>query len=601
MKKTLSVKLAAFFLPAILVFLGVLFVFLTKNKNESVMSSEKAQLHIAAVSVATYLSDKNLDAVTIDNCTEPQNLAMYNALVSLSKNAGIDDLYVMRKTKDSLMIILDSQNDPNVESDKAELFKDYSDAPKELLNAISTNQEQKTEKAYQDQYGNSLSVFLPIGTKDDVGYYVGADTDVTVLQEVIKRTTWLTIIPVFLFCIFCLGIVIVIINILFIKPLKKLSGILDDIASGDADLSVHIDVKGEDEIADTAESFNIFVAHLNEMVVELKKRAEEAGIVQKNLATASEETTASVTEIHGNTISISKSVDTLNNHVVQTHAIGDNVANIAENLSAAIEQQAEVFNNSVTATATMLESVSHIATEMDKVETLSASLISKSESGIERMDETDEVVTDINNRIQGIHELVDMINNIAENTNMLAMNAAIEAAHAGESGKGFSVVADEIRKLADESKKNAESITKSLTDIIDRTQSAAKLTQDTRASFSEIDVSVHETGNAFTGIRDHVQHVSVEASSIRQYVDAMKEHNSTVLESSTKLVTVSGNLKDTGTQIQQLSNEVSGGMNEIVVGMNEIEKAQHLVFDEASKVKEITESIHQQVNEFKTK
>lgn len=601
MKKTLSVKVAFIFLPAIIVFLAIVFVLLSTWRNKSSISAEQNQLNIVATGTETYLADKELDSITKDNCMEDEFKDIYKALVSYGEKVGVDDIYLLRKTNDVLEIIIDTQDDPEVESDRNEMFVDYSDAPKELLMAIDSGEKQFTKKAYKDKFGTSISVFLPITTPNaKEKYIVGVDTDVTELQASVKRSTWLTVIPVFIFCMICLLGMIVIISVIFIKPLKKLSSILDDIASGDADLSVHIPVNGEDEIADMSKSFNIFVKHLNEMVVELKKRATEAAVVQKNLAVASEETTASVTEIHGNSISISKSVDTLNSHVIQTHTLGDNVSSIANDLSAAIEKQSEAFDNSVNATGTMLTSIDHIAQEMDKVEALSASLVSKSEAGIERMDETDQVVTDISNRIQGIHEMVDMINNIAENTNLLAMNAAIEAAHAGETGKGFSVVADEIRKLADESKKNAESITKSLTDIIDRTQSAANLTQETRASFSDIDASVHETGNAFTGIRDHAQHVSAEASSIRKYVDTMKEHNTTVIESSNKLVTVSNDLKDTGSQIQRLSDEVSGGMSEIVVGMNEIEKAQHLVFDEASKVKEITTSIHDQVNEFKT-
>src|SRR5574344_593556 len=543
MKKTLSAKVAIIFLPAIVIFFLFIFVILCAWRNSSSIATEHKNLHLVAVGVESFLQDKDLDSVTKENCMEQGKIDLYNALLSLGQKANVNDIYIMRKTDESLQIIVDTQDDPAVESDRDELFVDYSDAPEELLSAIESDQENFTKKAYEDKFGTSISVFLPIETSNEKGkYIIGVDTDVTELQASVRRSTWLTVIPVFLFCLVCLTGIILIINILFIKPLKKLSGILNDIANGDADLSVHIAVKGEDEIADMAKSFNIFVEHLDEMVVDLKKRAEAASVVQKNLAVASEETTASVTQIHGNTISISKSVDTLNS----------NVALIATDLSLAIEKQSKVFDNSVTATETMLTSIDHIAKEMDKVETLSASLVSKSEAGIERMDETEQVVTDISNRIQGIHELVDMINSIAENTNMLAMNAAIEAAHAGDSGKGFSVVADEIRKLADESKKNAESITKSLTDIIDRTQSAANLTQETRASFSDIDASVHETGNAFTGIRDHAQHVSAEASSIRKYVDTMKEHNTTVIESSNKLVTVSNDLKDTGSQSQRL-------------------------------------------------
>ena len=280
MKKTLSVKVAYIFLPAILFFLAIIFVLLSAWRNKSAIATEQSQLHITAAGAGAYFSDKDLDSITKENCMEAENLELYQTLVSLRKSAVVDDIYLMRKTNDKLEIIIDTQDDPMVESDRDEMFVDYSDAPEELLNAIESGEEWFTKKAYEDQFGTSISVFLPVQNKKaEAKYYIGVDTDVTQLQASVRRSTWLTVIPVFLFCLGCLTVIILIINVLFIRPLKRLSTILDEIANGDADLSVHIPVKGEDEIADTSKSFNVFVAHLNEMVVELKKRAIEAGVV----------------------------------------------------------------------------------------------------------------------------------------------------------------------------------------------------------------------------------------------------------------------------------------------------------------------------------
>lgn len=248
----------------------------------------------------------------------------------------------------------------------------------------------------------------------------------------------------------------------------------------------------------------------------------------------------------------------------------------------------------------MVQSVMRISTEMDKAELLSETLASKSEAGIQRMNETEKLVSDINLRIQSIGAFVKIINDISEKTNMLAMNAAIEAAHAGEAGKGFSVVAGEIRNLADQSKKNAHLIVDSLSDVIERTGTATSLAQETKESFSIIDDGVHQGVNAFSSIREHAEAVSTAALSIKNALENLRKQQQRVKESSEKLEDVSSALTLTGNQMEKLSSEVTADMGDIVVGMDEIEKAQLAVAEESAKVSSLTSAIRMQMDKFKT-
>ena len=300
---------------------------------------------------------------------------------------------------------------------------------------------------------------MPLDSSDTANrYFIAVDSDYTGRHEQLMRSVWLTVIPVFLFCIACLAVVVFLVTVFFVRPLAELRKNLDEIGLGTADLSIRLEVKGNDEISDTAQTFNNFIAHLNVMIADLKENAVQICCVEKNLFAASQETVASLDQIRSNTEAFSKSVDVLKQDAGGTNELSKNVSVIAQNLVEAIRQQTQACASSAEAADEMINSFSIIAEEIGRLESFYESLETKSESGILRMDETENMVTDINTRIQTIASFVKMINDIAEKTNMLAMNAAIEAAHAGEYGKGFSVVAEEIRKLADDAKKNAESI-----------------------------------------------------------------------------------------------------------------------------------------------
>ena len=248
----------------------------------------------------------------------------------------------------------------------------------------------------------------------------------------------------------------------------------------------------------------------------------------------------------------------------------------------------------------MIKSFSIIAEEIGRLEAFSESLETKSESGILRMDETEKVVTDINTRIHAIDSFVKMIDNIAEKTNMLAMNAAIESAHAGEYGKGFAVVAQEIRQLADDAKKNAAAIAHSLKDIIDRTQAAALITEETKRSFTDIDSGVHQTGKAFISMREQIKTVSGAADAIQQAVLNLRNQQELVASSAQTLGGVSSELARTGGKIESLAAQVNTGITEILIGMDEISGAEHIVIQEAESLNEIIDSVQNQIDKFKT-
>ena len=592
-RRTLSVKLIMVFFPAIMGFLTFGFFVLRYKNALDASATVRRTLHITAAGVQALCSGIPFDALTANATREEPFLTLQQKLKKLQEQTGVYNIQLIRKTDGQLIVLTATHG--------TDSFFTLTDPPPELLQAFQTNAVTFTASPYRNRFGTVQSLFMPLDNADSANRYVIAlDSDYSGRHEQLMRSVWLTVIPVFLFCICCLAVVVFLVTVFFVRPLREFRKNLDDIGMGTADLSIRLEVKGNDEISDTARTFNNFIAHLNTMIADLKANASQTYLVEKKLFAASQGTAASINQIRSNTAAISKSAEMLKQDAGDTNALSENVSGIAQNLVETIRHQTQASESSAEAADEMIKSFSIIAADISRLESFSESLESKSESGILRMDETEKVVTDINTRIHAIDTFVQMIDDIAEKTNTLAMNAAIESAHAGEYGKGFSVVAEEIRKLAEDAKKNAESIAHSLKDIIDRTQAAALITEETKRSFTDIDNGVHQTGKAFISMREQIEAVSGAADAIQQAVLNLRRQQELVASNAQTLGGVASELASTGGKIETLAVKVNTGITEILTGMDEISGAEHIVIQEAESLHEIIGSVKNQIDKFKT-
>ena len=592
-RRTLSVKLIMVFFPAIMGFLTFGFFVLRYKNALDASATVRRTLHITAAGVQALCSGIPFDALTADATREEPFLTLQQKLKKLQEQTGVYNIQLIRKTDGQLIVLTATHG--------TDSFFTLTDPPPELLQAFQTNAVTFTASPYRNRFGTVQSLFMPLDNADSANRYVIAlDSDYSGRHEQLMRSVWLTVIPVFLFCICCLAVVVFLVTVFFVRPLREFRKNLDDIGMGTADLSIRLEVKGNDEISDTARTFNNFIAHLNTMIADLKANASQTYLVEKKLFAASQGTAVSINQIRSNTAAISKSAEMLKQDAGDTNALSENVSGIAQNLVETIRHQTQASESSAEAADEMIKSFSIIAADISRLESFSESLESKSESGILRMDETEKVVTDINTRIHAIDTFVQMIDDIAEKTNTLAMNAAIESAHAGEYGKGFSVVAEEIRKLAEDAKKNAESIAHSLKDIIDRTQAAALITEETKRSFTDIDNGVHQTGKAFISMREQIETVSGAADAIQQAVLNLRRQQELVASNAQTLGGVASELASTGGKIETLAVKVNTGITEILTGMDEISGAEHIVIQEAESLNEIIGSVKNQIDKFKT-
>ncbi len=261
-----------------------------------------------------------------------------------------------------------------------------------------------------------------------------------------------------------------------VRPLERIVASMKDISSGSGDLTVRLEDKAHDELGMLARAFNVFVEKLDGIMSNIGDSTTE-------LATASEE--------------LSMITKDTRNGIERQHAEIQQVATAVEEMTATVKEVAQ--NTNAVADASR-EAGSHVDTGRIVVTDSSESIQRLSNS----MVESRQVVNALQDDSERVGTVLDVIKSIAEQTNLLALNAAIEAARAGEQGRGFAVVADEVRVLAKRSQDSAEEIRVIIESLQDRSEQTTTMLQ---ANISDLESTVElneKTQQAFTEIETAV-------------------------------------------------------------------------------------------------
>jgi methyl-accepting chemotaxis protein len=371
--------------------------------------------------------------------------------------------------------------------------------------------------------------------------------------------------------------VIIIISYLFIssmiKPMLKMVKTLDQITD-EGDLTKRLEFKQLDEIGVLAHDFNDMMEKIRNLIGVMKFKINALTNTGYELSSNMEKTSKSVDNISENfedmKIKLSNQEKSASEADKAVKIIKDNI----DNLNKMIEEQSASVNTSSSAIEQMTANIHSVTKTLIENSKNVSELSEASENGKTGLQAVAVKIKEISRDSEGLLEINMVMNKIASQTNLLSMNAAIEAAHAGEAGRGFAVVADEIRKLAESSAQQSKTTAAMLKKIKSSIDSITISSDDVLSRFEVIDTGVKTVSTHEENIRNAMEEQEVGGRQILDSMSRLKEISVTVKQGATDMLESGDELKRQTSDLIKTSDDAMNGLNAIVNGaMKEIKSA----------------------------
>ena len=392
--------------------------------------------------------------------------------------------------------------------------------------------------------GNELHVaYIPIKNlaNENIGmFFIGVDT-----KAFIDKTIWAFVAVLGIIVLVSTVIILIVFGIFFkfnvTKPVDYILSALDSISNGN--LSNEVKLKSKDELQSIADSLDNTRKNFNLLISDLKNRAEGLAEDSHRLYDSAVETTQASENITSTIIDFTGKMDDSVDTMEKVFGEFDT-----------LNSEAHIISDYVSDCKVSVEKLKENSDSGMDILGAAVNMILQTEKNVV---DTSEFVTEFSNQIKEIITLLQAITGISEKTNLLALNAAIEAARAGEAGRGFNVVAEEIRKLAENSRQTVEDIQNITQKIVEGSNNATEAMNKTK------EVSTKST-NSVKQVQDNFMLINELSNNIENKIDTVNEYN-----------------KGIQNKIEHISNEVSGA-SKILKSLN-------------SEINQITASTEEQI------
>ena len=362
------------------------------------------------------------------------------------------------------------------------------------------------------------------------------------------------------------------------RSLEEMHETMEKIAEGSGDLTARLDIKGNDEIAEIGVSFNKFVGSLHAMMTSVNESSRALESVGDALNGNAALISSDVSTIHKDIESLNATAEEQSASVAETSATLSQIAQNIEALSRQIEGQAAAVTQSSASVSQMVSNIAAISGNLTKAAGSFSELKGTASDGRESIGAVQDLVLKLTRQSDSLLEANSVIDNIANQTNLLAMNAAIEAAHAGDAGKGFAVVAEEIRKLSEDSSEQSRAIAAGLKATIDSINTIASATAAADGAFdtvaakisavtdlvNEIDGAMNEQTLGNRQVLEALEDIESVTEKIRGGADEMNAGTDAILKEITRLSGIAQAVQDSSGSIAKAAETINSEVAEIV-------------------------------------
>lgn len=480
-------------------------------------------------------------------------------------NPDVVFVYTLAKDTDGEVLIIVDETEGEDHAEIGHLYQSNPAMERAFAGAASV-----MEDLERDEWGTFLTAYAPIfNCTGDVAGVLAVDLDAGQVLAARKKQISAAVLSAVVGVILAGAIAFALAKSIAV-PVKDTVAMLKDISQGEGDLTQRLEVLTTDEIGHLAEHFNVFADKLQGIIGKISITANEVATASEELAAGSGEVSKAAQQIAASTVQVAQGAQDESEHARRSVELADRMNESINKLAEDAGQQESHIEETFEVVASMISSLAETGEGLRVTSEASADNARMAGEGIENVNQviegiervketTDDVVErieELDAYSQEIGKILEVIGDIADQTNLLALNAAIEAARAGEHGRGFAVVADEVRKLAESSAAETKAIAELVMRVREATAGSVATIRTSAEEVEKVSSLSTETGAVFNRVFEIANRTEKDIENIMGKTDQLLENSARVEEVMRDLVKLAGRNRVVAEELAGLAGEV---------------------------------------------
>ena len=605
MFKSLKFKFIAGFATFILVSLVAVSVIATMSIINTAEEFAEMQGIPVVQKVSSYIDGDKFEELTKtldenDEWAEETRLWMLN----VAESVGCAYLFTMAPISGTnFRYIIDGSCDPSDEENfspmgSEEDISSWEDAP---LITMQTGELLSSGMVYQDGWGWTVSTYKAIKNSHGVNVgFIGCDFDITFIIDTIKLRV-ATIAVMGLILLILGAVVLSLFSNAIFGAMKNISEAMKQISDGTADLTHRIPEKGNNELTDLARNCNKVIQSMTNLVGTLQ---EETGVLTETSGKLTERMSSSLTQISNAANGVNEINSQISSQASKIEGISSGISSVEreiEHLDARINEQGDAISESSSAIEQISQNIRSVSKNVETITDEYEVLTQEAHNGAKLQEEVSSQIDEISKQSENLNEANQAIAAIAEQTNLLAMNAAIEAAHAGDVGKGFSVVADEIRALAETSATQSMAIKDLLDGISEAIQGIVQSSKQSSESFERVGAKIARMDSMMREVKGGMEEETAGVQNILQTMQSLDQSRKQITDASENMKNASKAVFTEISELKSISEYTLQNSERITGAISEMKESAQEAAQAGETSQEATQNVVQMINGFKVK